>query len=135
VAKLRRCRERTCERGPREIEGKGANRKVSQVTRDGAKLTKATDTARARRRPQKEHGTMTNGDGPRRASQACAQSETEEEGARLRAQLSGGGRVSVCGLQKRLGRVGAWSGNARLWARPRCRVRAFWGDGSDRRGP
>jgi hypothetical protein len=56
--------------------------------------------------------------------------------ARLGAQLSGGGRVSVDGLQKRLGRVGAWPGNERSWASPRRRARAArGGDGSDRRGP
>jgi hypothetical protein len=35
-----------------------------------------------------------------------AWSEREGEGAQLRVQLSRGGRVSVCGLQKMLGRVG-----------------------------
>jgi hypothetical protein len=54
---------------------------------------------------------------PRRASRACAQSEREGEGVRLRAQLRRGGRVSVGGLQKRLGRVGAWPRNVRSWAR------------------
>jgi hypothetical protein len=39
---------------------------------------------------------------------ARAQSERVGEGARLRAQLSGGGRVSEGGVQKRLGRMGAW---------------------------
>jgi hypothetical protein len=68
------------------------------------------------------------GGGLGRASWARAQSETEGEGARLRAQLSGGGRVSVCGLQKRLGRVGAWQGNAQSWARPRRRARAVRGE-------
>jgi hypothetical protein len=45
--------------------------------------------------------------------------------------------VSVGGLQKRLRRVGAWSGNERSWAHPRWRARAArgGGDGSDRRGP
>jgi hypothetical protein len=40
-----------------------------------------------------------------------AEREREGEGARLQAQLSGGGRVSVGGLQKRLGRMGAWLEN------------------------
>jgi hypothetical protein len=47
----------------------------------------------------------------------------------LGAQLSGGGRVSVGGLQKRLRRVGAWSGNERSWAHPRWRARAARGGG------
>jgi hypothetical protein len=57
-----------------------------------------------------------------------AQSEREGKDVRLRAQLSGGGRMRVCGLQKRLGRVGAWPGNARSWACPRR-------NDADRRGP
>jgi hypothetical protein len=36
-------RERTSERGPREIEGEGANRGVSRVTGDEVKLTVTTD--------------------------------------------------------------------------------------------
>jgi hypothetical protein len=35
--------------------------------------------------------------------------------------------VSEGGLQKRLGRVGAWPGNVRSWARPRRRARAVRG--------
>jgi hypothetical protein len=35
------------ERGPREIKGEGANRGVSRVAGDEAKLTGATDMARA----------------------------------------------------------------------------------------
>jgi hypothetical protein len=48
VVELRRCRERTGEHGSRETEGKGANRGVSQVAGDGAKLIEAIDTTRAR---------------------------------------------------------------------------------------
>jgi hypothetical protein len=60
-----------------------------------------------------------------------AQIEREGEGAQLRAQLSGGGRASVGGLQKRLGRVGVWPESARSWARPRWRALVIRGDGSD----
>jgi hypothetical protein len=42
-------RERTGECGSREIEGERANRGVSRVAGDEAKLTKTTYTARARR--------------------------------------------------------------------------------------
>jgi hypothetical protein len=48
VAELRWGRERTSERGPREIEGEGANQGLSWVAGDEAKLTVATNTARAR---------------------------------------------------------------------------------------
>jgi hypothetical protein len=55
--------ERVDERGPREIYGKGANRGVSQVAGDKAKLTEATYTARARQRLQNTHEITTdNGD-------------------------------------------------------------------------
>jgi hypothetical protein len=50
-------KRRAGERGLRKIEGEGANRGVSWVASDEAKLTEATDTARARRRPQNEHET------------------------------------------------------------------------------
>jgi hypothetical protein len=76
---------------------------------------------------QKLNGGHRMGGGLGRASRARAQSDTECEGAQLRAQLSGGGRVSVCGLQKRLGRVGAWQGNVQSWACPRRRARAVRG--------
>jgi hypothetical protein len=132
VAELRWGRERTCERGPRETEGEGANRGVSWVTSDEAKLTEVTDTARARRRPQNGHETTANDGG---ASWVRALSEREGEGARLGVQLSGGGRVSVAGLQKRLGRVGAWPGNARSWVHHGEERRRFGGDSSGRQDP
>jgi hypothetical protein len=47
------------EHGPREIEG--ANRGVSRVAGDEARLTGTADTTRARRRPQNKHGTMADG--------------------------------------------------------------------------
>jgi hypothetical protein len=50
--------------------------------------------------------------------QRTIDSDRESAGARLRAQLSGEGRVIVGGVQKRLGRVGAWPENARSWTRP-----------------
>jgi hypothetical protein len=50
AAELLQRGERVSERGSREIEGKGANRGVSQVAGDEAKLTEATDTVRARQR-------------------------------------------------------------------------------------
>jgi hypothetical protein len=43
--------------------GDGVNRGVSQVAGDMAKLTEATDTTRARRRPQNERETTANGGG------------------------------------------------------------------------
>jgi hypothetical protein len=97
-------RRRTGERGPRETEGEGANRGVSRVAGDKAKLTNATNTARARRRPKNGRETTANSGG---ASWVHAQSERGGEGAWLRAQLSGEGQVSVGGLQKKLGRVRA----------------------------
>jgi hypothetical protein len=51
AAELRQGRERTGKHGPRETEGEGTNRGVSRVAGDEAKLTEATDTARARWRP------------------------------------------------------------------------------------
>jgi hypothetical protein len=39
------------EHGPGELERLGANRRVSQVEGEGAKLTKATDAIDARQRP------------------------------------------------------------------------------------
>jgi hypothetical protein len=48
VAELQRHGERAGEHGPRELEWKGANRGVSWVASDEAKLTEATDTERAR---------------------------------------------------------------------------------------
>jgi hypothetical protein len=53
---------------------------------------------------------------------ACIEREREGEGARLGEQLSGGGRVSVGGLQKRPRRVGARPENALSCVRPRRRV-------------
>jgi hypothetical protein len=71
------------------------NQGVSWVAGDEAKLTEATDTARVRRRPQNGCETSANGG---EAPWVHAQSERDGEGARLRAQLSRGGRVSVGGL-------------------------------------
>jgi hypothetical protein len=45
---LRLCEECFGERGPGEPEGEEANQRASQIVRDKAKLTEATDTARAR---------------------------------------------------------------------------------------
>ena len=63
AAELRLDRERISERGLREFEGEGVNRWVSRVAGDQAKLTKATDMMRARRRPQNGHETTENGGG------------------------------------------------------------------------
>jgi hypothetical protein len=49
------------EHGLREIEGEGANRGVSRVAGDEARLTGIADTMRARWRPQNKHGTTTDG--------------------------------------------------------------------------
>jgi hypothetical protein len=71
----------------------------------------------------------------RRSSWARSQSEGEGGGARLNAQLSGERRVSVGGLQKRLGRVGhgrETQGCGRVHGEERGR---FGGDSSDRRDP
>jgi hypothetical protein len=62
AAELLRCGGRVGEHGPREIEGEGANRGVSRVAGDDAKLTGATNTARARRQPQNKHETTMDGD-------------------------------------------------------------------------
>jgi hypothetical protein len=88
VAELRRGRERTSECGQRETKGEGANRGVSRVAGDEVKLTKATDTRRARWRPPNRHETMVNGSG---ASWVCAQSEREGKGARLGRNYAGEG--------------------------------------------
>jgi hypothetical protein len=53
---------RAGERGQREIEGEGANRGVSRVAGVEAKLTEATDTARARRQPRNRHETTADND-------------------------------------------------------------------------
>jgi hypothetical protein len=64
-----------------------------------------------------------------------SQSEREGDGARLSAQLSREKRVSVGGLQKRLGRVGRgreMPGRGRVHGEKRGQ---FGGDDSDRRDP
>jgi hypothetical protein len=61
--------------------------------------------------------------------------EREGEGARLGVQLSGGGRVSVGGLQKRLEHMGAWPGNAWSWVCLRPRARAVQGGQFRQAGP
>jgi hypothetical protein len=52
---------RAGERGQIEIEGEGANRGVSRVADVEAKLTEATNTARARWRLWNRHKTTTDG--------------------------------------------------------------------------
>jgi hypothetical protein len=46
--------ENAGERGPGEPEGLGANQRVSHTIGEEVELTEATDTARARWRPQNE---------------------------------------------------------------------------------
>jgi hypothetical protein len=58
VAELLRYGEKADEHGPREIEGKGANRGVSWVAGEEAELTGATDATGARRRPPNGRQTM-----------------------------------------------------------------------------
>jgi hypothetical protein len=130
--RLRLHGENAGERGSVEPEGLGANRRMSHTAGEEAELIKATDMARGRWQLQNERRTTVSGG---RAPWACAQNEREGEGARLRAQLSGGWWVSVDGVQKRLGRVGVWLKNARPWVRPRWRAQVIRGDGSKRRGP
>jgi hypothetical protein len=89
---LRLHEEDASEREPGELEGLGANWRMSHTAGKEPELTEATDMARARQRPQNKRRTTACGS---RAPWACAQSERGGEGARLRAQLSGGGRVSV----------------------------------------
>ena len=104
VTELRLHEESSGERGPSEPEAEGANRRASQIAGDKAELTEATNTVRARRRLQNRRETMASGGG---TPWAHAQSKREGKGARLKAQLSGEGQVSVGGLQKKLGRVRA----------------------------
>jgi hypothetical protein len=46
--------ENAGERGPCELERVGANREVSRIADEGAKLTKATNATDARRRPRND---------------------------------------------------------------------------------
>jgi hypothetical protein len=108
-------------RGRREASGRQRRSSSCQVNKPvRADKTNQRSLGRTRRCPtllakgrssprqwarQKLNGGHRTGGRPQRASRTRAQSEREGEGARLRAQLSGGGRVSVCGLQKRFGRV------------------------------
>jgi hypothetical protein len=48
VVELRLHREKADERGPGEIEGLGANQRVSHIAGEEAELTEATDAADAR---------------------------------------------------------------------------------------
>jgi hypothetical protein len=68
----------------------GANQEVSHVASEGVELIEARGATETQRWPQNGRQTTTSFMG--------AQSEREGEGARLRAPLSGGGQVSVCGL-------------------------------------
>jgi hypothetical protein len=77
VVELRLHGEKVGDREPREIEGLGANQRVSRVPGEDAKLTKVTDMAEARRWTTAElHG--------------CARSARESEGVWPRVQLSKG---------------------------------------------
>jgi hypothetical protein len=69
--------------GPGELERLGANREVSRVADEGAKLAKATNATDARLRPQ-------NDSDPSVEFHRRAQSEREGEVARMRAQLNEG---------------------------------------------
>jgi hypothetical protein len=80
----------------REIEGEGANRGVSRVMGDKAKLTEATDTARARRRQQNGRETTTNSGG---APWVCAWCEMSAESC-VCASEGRGGRVGTRQLEK-----------------------------------
>jgi hypothetical protein len=52
VAEARLHDEKSGEREQREIEGSGANQRMSCVAGEAAKLTEAMDATRARRRPR-----------------------------------------------------------------------------------
>jgi hypothetical protein len=75
--------EEAGDRGPGEPEGLGANQEVSHVAGEGAELTEAMGAIETQQQPQNGRRTMTNFVG--------ARTEREDEGARLRAQLSKGG--------------------------------------------
>jgi hypothetical protein len=107
AAERRRGREKTGECGPRQTEGEGTNREVSRIAGDKAKLTEATYTARARRRPQNGRETTTNGGG---APWVCAWCEASAEGCECTSE-GRGGRVGTGQLEKGRGGDGA---------RPRC---------------
>jgi hypothetical protein len=95
-------------------------------------LTKRQSLPRQQTRRGLDGGHRTSGGG---APWARAQSEREGEGARLRAQLSGGGRVSVAESRKGSGmsrRGQKTRGRGRVHGGER---RRFGGDGSDRRHP
>jgi hypothetical protein len=87
TGRWQRGRERTGERGPRETEWEGANRGMSRVAGDKAKLTEATDTARAQRRPQNGHETTVNGGG---APTVCTRCEASAEGCECVSEGRGG---------------------------------------------
>jgi hypothetical protein len=70
---------------------------VSRAADEEAELTEATSATETQRRLQNERRTTVSGGG---ASWARSQSEREGKGARLSAQLSREGRVSVGGLEK-----------------------------------
>jgi hypothetical protein len=105
---------------------------VSRVVGDKAEVTEVTDTARARRRPQDGRETKASSGG---TPWARAQSERVGEGAWLRAQLSGGGRVNEGGSIKG---SGAWGHGRKSRGRGRVHGRVhrrFGGERSDRRAP
>jgi hypothetical protein len=90
---------------------------VSRAADEEAELTEATSATETQRRLQNERRTTVSGGG---ASWARSQSEREGKGARLSAQLSGEGRVSVGGVQKRLG---AWGRGQKTRGRGRVHGR------------
>jgi hypothetical protein len=129
----RRRRSSSCQVNKPVRADRANQRSLGRTRRCPTLLAKGRSSPRQWAR-QKLNGGHRTGGRPQRASRTRAQSEREGEGARLRAQLSGGGRVSVCGLQKRLGRVGAWPGNARSWVRPWRRARTGGAQGTDKAG-
>jgi hypothetical protein len=87
-------------------------------------LARRRSSLRQRTQQKLDGGYGTDG-GPRQSStDARALRERESEGVRLRAQLSEGSERVGAGSRIGLGRVGAWLGNARSWARPRRRAQA-----------
>jgi hypothetical protein len=121
AVELRLQGEEAGEHRPGELEGLEANWKLSHVAGEEVELTKAMGV-------EETQGRLQNGRQTTTSFTARMQSERERgRGCLAGAQLRGGGRVSVGGLQKRLGRVGEWLGNVLPWAHPWRRARAVRG--------
>jgi hypothetical protein len=96
AAGLRLHGEDAGERGAGKTRGDGANRGVSWVAGDKAELTEATDTARARRRPQNGRETMASGGGTPWTRLQC---EASAEGCECTSE-GRGGRAGAGQLEK-----------------------------------